>query len=566
MARHRRLVEELGGSWHEVAGDDVASALMAFATAQHATQIVLGTSRRSRWIELTRGSVINRVVRNAKDVDVHVIAAEDSPPTEAGPSLAPMVSTHHRQRLMSAIGFGAVAVVLLSALAAHNSALDPRHADGLTSSAGLLMFLGVVVVAAAIGGRLPAFLTAAAGVVIVDWYLIPPYGSLGVARGSDVEYLVAFAVTACIVAIAVEQAARRRVEALRSRGEADIVLALADRLVRPNPPQVVVDEIHDTLSRRSVALLTPDGDGWTVEASVGDPPISTPAEGEHFDLGDGHVLAMTGPPLRADEQRLLAALLSYLEAILAMHRLQGEASTAEGLSQANDLRNALLAAVSHDLRTPLASIKALSSGWLEPDVDWSYADTHDFMSSIDSETDRLHKLVENLLDMSRLHSGALHLVSRPSALDEIVPAALAGLSEAAHDVVVDVPEALPRVNVDPTLLERAIANVVDNALRHSGQSAQVRVQAGVVAGRVDLRVIDRGCGIPLRQRARVFEPFQRLGDTATETGVGLGLAVARGFVDAVGGELTIEETPGGGVTMVIGLPMASDAYAEECAS
>ena len=118
---------------------------------------------------------------------------------------------------------------------------------------------------------------------------------------------------------------------------------------------------------------------------------------------------MTGSPLRADEQRLVAALLSYLEAIVAMHRLQGEASTVEGLSQANDLRNALLAAVSHDLRTPLASIKALSSGWLKTDVDWSQADTHEFMASIDSETDRLHKLVENLLDMSRLQSGALQL-------------------------------------------------------------------------------------------------------------------------------------------------------------
>ena len=145
---------------------------------------------------------------------------------------------------MTAFGFAAVAVLLLGALVARNSALDPRHADGLTSSAGLLMFLGVVVVVAAIGGRIPAFLTAAAALAVVDWYLIPPYGSFAIAWGADAEYLVAFVVTACVVAVVVEQAARRRVEALRSRGEADVVLALADRLVRPNPPQVVVDEIH----------------------------------------------------------------------------------------------------------------------------------------------------------------------------------------------------------------------------------------------------------------------------------------------------------------------------------
>ncbi len=421
---------------------DVPSTLVAFATAQHATQIVLGTSRRSRWTELTQGSIINRVVREAKGIDVHVIATEDASAAKSGRHRVPIASAHRRERLVSALAVSAVAIVLLGALLARNSALDPRHSGRLTSSAGLLMFLGVVVVVAAIGGRLPALLTAGAALALVDWYLIPPYQSFAIARGSDAAYLAAFMVTAVVAAVAVEQAARRRVEALRSRNEADAVLALADRLVRPNPPQVVVEEIHHTLNRRSVALLVPDGDGWSVEASVGESAITTPADGEHYELRDGHVLVMTGPPLRADEQRLVAALLSYLEAIVAMHRLQGEASTVESLSQANDLRNALLAAVSHDLRTPLASIKALTSGWLEPDVEWSRADTHEFMCSIDTEADRLHKLVENLLDMSRLQSGALDLARRPAGLDEIVPAALASLSEGAHRVVVDVPETL----------------------------------------------------------------------------------------------------------------------------
>ena len=166
------------------------------------------------------------------------------------------------------------------------------------------------------------------------------------------------------------------------------------------------------------------------------------------------------------------------------------------------------------------------------------------MRSIDTEADRLHKLVENLLDMSRLQSGALELARRPAGLDEIVPAALASLSDGGDRVVVDVPETLPLVDVDPALLERAVANLVDNAVRHSGRNDPVRVEAAAVADRVDLRVVDRGCGIPLSQRERVFQPFQRLGDTASDTGVGLGLAVARGFVDAVGGELTVEDTPG----------------------
>ena len=197
----------------------------------------------------------------------------------------------------------------------------------------------------------------------------------------------------------------------------------------------------------------------------------------------------------------------------------------------------------------------MPSGWLEPDVDWSQADTREFMRSIDAEADRLHKLVENLLDMSRLQSGALQLACRPSELDEIVPAALASLSDAARDVVVDVPETLPRVDVDPALLERAVANVVDNAVRHSGPNVAGTRRSGG-GGRPGRRARRRpGLRHPaFAARARVFQPFQRLGDTASDTGVGLGLAVARGFVDAVGGELTVEDTPGGGVTMVIGLP------------
>jgi two-component system sensor histidine kinase KdpD len=567
LEQHRRLLEELGGTWHDVAGDDVPATLVKFATAQHATQIVLGTSRRSRWTEVTQGSIINRVVREAKGIDVHVIATEATPAPKSPRNRTTIAFAHRRERLASAFALAGVAVFVLGVLIARNSALDPRHTGRVTTSAGLLMFLGVVVVVALIGGRLPAVITAAAAIALVDWYLIPPYRSFAIARGSDAAYLAAFMLTALIVAVVVDQAARRRLEASRSRSEADELLALADRLVRPNPPQVAIEEVQRALERDSVVLLAPDGDGWTVEASAGEPTVTAPTDGEHYELRDGHVVVMTGSPLGADEQRLATALLSYVEAIIAMHHLRGEVSAVEGLAHANDLRNALLAAVSHDLRTPLASIKALTSGWLEPDVEWSPADTHEFMCSIDAETDRLHKLVENLLDMSRLQSGALQLMRRPAALDEIVPAALASLSEAANGVVVDVPESLPRVDVDPALLERAVANVVDNAVRHSGTGPSVRVEAAAVAGRVDLRVVDRGCGIPLAQRERVFRPFQRLGDTASDTGVGLGLAVARGFVDAVGGELTVEDTPGGGVTMVIGLPLAAtDVYTEECAS
>ncbi|HUI47328.1 MAG TPA: ATP-binding protein [Acidimicrobiia bacterium] len=564
LARHRALLEELGGVYHEVAGSDVPATLVGFAEAQHATQLVLGTSRRTRWMEVTRGSIINRVVRDAKTIDVHVISTEGAT-LGAQPPLrrVPIHSAQPRSRVVTAYAVAAVGLIAIGAFAAARSSLQPHHPGNVTASAGLLIFLGVILVVATIGGRGPALLTSLAAIAVVDWYLIPPYGSFAVARGNDAAYLVAFVVCAVAISIVIEQATRRRVEAVLARDEADAVMALAERLSRPNPPQVVVDEIHETLRRDAVALLKPRDEGWAVEAATGEPALTSPDAGERYDLRDGHVLVMSGRPLSPDGHRMVAALTSYLEAVMEINRLEREASAMSALSKANDLRSALLAAVSHDLRTPLASIKALASGWLEPDVQWSYGETHEFMTGIDADTDRLNTLVENLLDMSRLQSGALNLELRPVGLDEVVPAALASLSERASAVVVSVPESLPRVVVDAKLLERAIANVVDNAVRHSPADRPVRVAAAVVAGRMDLRVSDRGRGVPVAQREQLFVPFQRLGDTNTGTGVGLGLAVSKGFVEAIGGELYLEDTPGGGVTMVFNLPIEPTGRASD---
>jgi two-component system, OmpR family, sensor histidine kinase KdpD len=451
----------------------------------------------------------------------------------------------------------ALALGLLIPLTAHSSALRPHHPGPLTSAAGFLIFLGVVVVVAVIGGVIPACVAAVAAAAAVDWYLIPPYGSFAIARGADTGYLAAFLVTAAVVSVVVEQGARRRVEARRSRDEADAVRALADRLVQPDPPRAVLDEIQVVLDRDSVTLLAPDGEDWAIEASVGAPPASSPDDGEAFVLRDGHVLVLRGTPLRAEQQRLVAALTSYLEAVMATYRLQGQAAVARDLSHANELRTALLEAVSHDLRTPLASIRALTTGWLAPDVRLSDAVTKDSMVTIDLEAQRLTKLVDNLLDMSRLQTGAIRLARGPVGLDEVVPAAMASLSRDYQNVVIDVPETLPPVDVDAALLERAVANLVENAVRYSPGDEAVRVEAGEIAGRVDLRVVDHGPGVPPSQRDRLFQPFQRLGDADNGTGVGLGLAVARGFVEAIGGEITVEDTPGGGLTMVISLPVAN---------
>jgi two-component system sensor histidine kinase KdpD len=227
----------------------------------------------------------------------------------------------------------------------------------------------------------------------------------------------------------------------------------------------------------------------------------------------------------------------------------------------NELRSALLAAVSHDLRTPLASIKASVTSLLATDVDWTPETVREFHIAIDEETDRLASLVANLLDMSRLTTGSVNVRRAQVGVEEIVPAALASLGDRARHgrVAANVPETLPRVTTDPALVERAVANLIDNAIAWSPAEQPVRVEAGAVAGEIHLRVIDRGPGIPAADRERVFQPFQRLGDRSNGAGVGLGLAVALGFIRAVGSELYVEDTPGGGTTMVITMPVDGDS-------
>jgi two-component system sensor histidine kinase KdpD len=215
------------------------------------------------------------------------------------------------------------------------------------------------------------------------------------------------------------------------------------------------------------------------------------------------------------------------------------------------LRTALLAAVSHDLRTPLTSIRAAATSLLSDEIDWDPAVSKELLQTIDEEAERLNALVGNLLDMSRLQTRSVTIHAQSVGIEEVVASAIVGLHVPPERVDVDVSETLPRVTVDPTLLERAVANLVDNALSFSPEGVPVRVEAAAIKDVLHLRVIDRGPGIPVVDRERVFQPFQRLGDNPNGAGVGLGLAVAKGFVNAVGGELVIEDTPGGGTTMVI---------------
>ncbi len=548
---HRRLLEEFGGTYHEAGGADVAKALVQFARAENATQLVLGASQRTRWTELTHGSVINRVLREAGgSIDVHVISSPSEPDSEQGSLLAPAqvrLATLPGRR--QTIGF-ALAGVGLPLLTLGLSSV--RETVGLQNA--LLCYLLLVVAVATIGGVRPAVVSSVAGFLLLNWFFAPPIHTFTIGNGRDFFALVVFLVVAGVISTLVDLATRRRSDAYRARNEAQALARMASLvLTEDDPVPALVDDLVNSFALEGAAVLVAAKNGWVAEVSAGAHPPSSPVDASLvLALPADAQLVLRGPDLRADDRRLLNAFAAQLATALRARRLQREAAGAAALAKANELRSALLAAVSHDLRTPLASIRTAATSLLSDDVDFEPAATKELLETIDSEAERLNALVGDLLDMSRLQSGALVTASRPVGLEEVIASALSSLP-ASSLVDVDVPETLPRVVVDSGLLERAVANVVENAVRFSPPGQAVRIEAGAVAGRVDLRIVDRGCGIDMGDRERVFQPFQRLGDNPNGNGVGLGLAVAKGFVEAMGGEVAVEDTPGGGCTMVLSL-------------
>jgi two-component system sensor histidine kinase KdpD len=533
----------------------------------------MGATQRSRWAELLHGSVINQVIRAAGTIDVHVISSgpgiDDDEEEEGKGHRLPRLAVPGRLAVVPKrrvqLGW-ALAIIGIPLLAL---ALVPsRNSIGLTGTLPLLL-LGVIVVAT-VGGLFPGLAAALIGFLLADWLFVPPIHSFTISHAGDAIAGVSFIIASAVVSLLVDQAARRRLQVARSRSELEALARLAGGALLSGPealPQLVT-ELRTTFGLDAVTVLVPteeerrDGTilrDWRVKASAGSPVAARPDDGQmSAELGGGAVLVLAGTELAADDRRLLSAFVAQLRLAQEQGRLEAEAAEAQTLAETNELRTALLAAVSHDLRTPLASIKASATSMLSDDVNWSDDAVKGFCQTISTEADRLNTLVGNLLDMSRLQTGALRLSVKPVGLEEVTFAALASLSRDATKVRVDVPETLPRVAADPALLERALANLVDNALNWTPDDQPVRVEAGTCGDRVDLRVVDRGPGISLEEREAVFRPFQRKGDgaNATRVGIGLGLAVARGFIEAMGGELTLEDTPRGGLTCVVSLKLA----------
>lgn len=309
----------------------------------------------------------------------------------------------------------------------------------------------------------------------------------------------------------------------------------------------------------SVTLLErPEGSGagaaWDQVAWVGDRPLPRPGDGDtEVPAGARLTLVLAGRTLSVEDRRVLGAFAAQAGTALEQTRLTEAAAAAEPLAAADRLRTALLAAVGHDLRTPLAAATAAVTSLRGADVEWTPEERDELLANADTALARLARLVDDLLDLSRLQAGGMTVASQGFGLDDVVALALDELGPDGQRVRAEIPEDLPEVLADPALVRRVVANLVSNALRHSPDTAPA-LTASALGDVVELRVVDRGPGIPEADRERVFAPFQRLGDADNSTGVGLGLALSRGLAEAMGGSIVPEDTPGGGLTMVVTLP------------
>ena len=440
---------------------------------------------------------------------------------------------------------GAVlAVVGLPSLTALLNALQPH----LNLSDDLLIYLVAVVAVTVVGGFWPAVVAAVGACLLLNWFFTAPVHTFTIAEPRNLLALVLFVTVAVAVSSVVHLAARREADAARSSKETESLLGLAQTVLGgADTPGDVLD--HLTASHGGHAeLLERVGGRWIKVASSGEPDPTISAL--RFEVRPDLALEVSGQAASATTS-LLAGYTAQAVAALDRARLRTQAAQAEALAEGDRMRTALLRAVSHDLRTPLASIKASVSSLRQTDVHWSAEDEAELLANIEQNADRLDALVGNLLDMGRLQAGSLEPFLRATAVDEVAPVALRGLDDADLLLIV-VPDDLPLVRADPGLLERVLANLFSNALRHSPSDLRPMLRAKEEGDRVVLDVVDHGSGVPAGLKERIFEPFARLDERSP--GVGLGLAVAKGFAEAMGGTIVAVDTPGGGLTVRVTLP------------
>jgi two-component system sensor histidine kinase KdpD len=581
VAQTMRLAEQLGAETHTLTGPRMSDEILAFARARNVSKIVVGKPERPLWKRIAMGSIVDTLVQGSGEIDVYVISGDrdDSRPLPPRP-WPPRTD-------WAPYGWAAASVAVSTVIA---WAMFNRFA---LSNLIMVYLLGVIVVATRYG-RGPSLLASLLSVAAFDFFFVPPYFTFAV---SDTEYLVTFAVMLVVALVISGLAVRIRAQAESARERERRMAALyamsrelastrgVDRLL-----EVAVRHIAEVFRTRVVVLLPqPDGRLAPGEGAAAQFPMDASelavsqwvhehgqVAGQGTDTlpgASGLYLPLTGSrgtvgvlglrpqdprSLRAPEQlHQLETFASQTALAIERARLAEEAEQAQVRAETERLRNSLLSSVSHDLRTPLASITGAASTLLEGESRLDAGTRRDLLEALHEEADRLNRLVQNLLEMTRLESGALQLHTEWHSVEEVVGAALGrfGKALARRPVTTRVPADLPLVPMDDVLIEQVLINLVDNVLKYTPAESPVEVSAEDTGTAVLVEVADRGPGLPPGEERRIFEKFHRAEATRSVRGAGLGLAICQGIVRAHGGRIWAENRPGGGIAIRFTLPL-----------
>lgn len=420
-----------------------------------------------------------------------------------------------------------------------------------------MLLTALVVAVALVGGLLPALAAALLAGLGLNLFLVPPYGTLAVADPENVSAIVVFLLTGVAVATVVDRAARTTHQARAARREADALAELSRKLLRAGGSEAqLLAQARSTLEMSSVAVVHTQADGAVVVEQSDGAPLEEVCESDHaVRVAPGVDLVLRGRAVTPTDQPLLTAYAAHLAVLRERERAAADARHTAELAEANRTRTALLAAVSHDLRSPIAAVKAAVTSLRSGEIQWSAQDEAELLAAIEDGADRLEALVANLLDLSRLQMGVVNPLITEVDLTAAIRWTLTPLPNTDR-VVVRTDSDLPPVIADPGLLDRILANLLENALHYSPEDTPVAIEAAPADRNVSLRVVDHGPGVPPSQHETLFTPFQRLGDVPAGTGLGLGLAAARGLAETMNATLAATDTPGGGLTMTLTLPTA----------
>jgi two-component system sensor histidine kinase KdpD len=545
----KELIIEFEGKYQEIVDDDISTALVAFARAERGTQIIVGSSHSRSWYR-PFGGVIQNLLRHTPDLDVHVISLGGDEPKH-----------EHRRRQKGALPWERRLLALACAVVALPlfTWILTECRSSLSLSTDILVYLVVVLAVATLGGVVVGITAAIAAFLLENYYFAPPIHTFTVGRPDDVVSLFAFLVFAVSASVLVSRFARRSYEADRARAEAQILAsAVATTGTSHEDLLPLLESLRAVFDAKSVAIIT-DRDGeWRPDVVSGE-PLGDISSATQFPIEDHYALALEGVALDGEDRQLVSAFAGRVANGLRVMRSVRDAAQLSDLAQAEATRSGLMRAVSTDLSGSLEAIQFKVTSLLDGGVTAPVRVQRERLLAIETEVQRLSRVVNNLVDLGRLETDSV--VARPSlvTVGSIVSHALAAVDTTDHPLDIDAASDLPRLEIDPVLAQRVLEIFIGNACRFSPPGSPVRVTAGVADDALEILVIDRGPGLTPSKRSTLLDSALLL---SGERGASLGLSVAVGFMDLLSGKIRAEDTPGGGLTMVLEFPLVGDVESD----